>query len=582
MTRLFLLVCVAVGALGAGTPLTAQRVDESRLLREAAARESRGDFDGAERVLRRLLQASPASSGGLFALERVLRAKGDPRSILPAADTFLAFDPSSAGVRTLKLRVLVELDSLAALEAEARRWFDHEPRSEAPYREVSRVWERVFGPARALEVLRLGRERTGNPDALALEIGDLLTVTGDVAGAVEEWARSVGSDGADAGTIARRVAGLQDDSKAAATRIVSILAGAPDAGRRRAGALIALDLGLEPESLRLVQQVASTMDGPARVDFLADVAGRARARALGPVAAWAYAELGEEAGSPAERREFDQRVVEISLADGDTARAVEAQRRVVDSYTPGSADRRRATARWITLQAAAADTTRLRELLGTFRQEFPSAPELDDLGATVAAALLARGDAPGAAAVLEGIQGARSSMQRGYLLLDAGHLEEGRRALLMAVSGLEPTAATEVIQFAGLLGRLSPEGAALLAKAGVLAHGGKQAEGVQLLTDGAQTLPTADVPPLLAEGARMAERGGLDELAADLRRRILDDVPDAPEASGAALSLARYLARGPDGRAEAIRILEDLVSRTPNAAVAPDARRELEKLRRSS
>ena len=100
------------------TPASSQirrGTDEGRLLRDAAARESRGDFDGAESVLRRLLEVDPASSGGLFALERVLRAKGETAEILPVVDAFLARDATSSGVRYLKLRVLVEFDSLDAL-----------------------------------------------------------------------------------------------------------------------------------------------------------------------------------------------------------------------------------------------------------------------------------------------------------------------------------------------------------------------------------------------------------------------------------------------------------------------------------
>ena len=170
-------------------------------------------------------------------------------------------------------------------------------------------------------------------------------------------------------------------------------------------------------------------------------------------------------------------------------------------------------------------------------------------------------------------------MQRGYLLLDSGELEEGRRALLLAVSGLEPSVATEVIQFASLLGRLSPDGAGVLSRAGVLAHGGRGAAGAALIAEAVVELPEEDRAPLLAEAARMANRGALAEEAAGLYRRILQEHPDAPEAAEAALSLARYRAAQPDGREEAIRILEDLVTRRPDAAVAPDARRELAKLR---
>ena len=57
--------------------------EEARLLRAAASRESRGDLAGAEAVLRDLVTRYPTSSGGVFALERVLRARGRVADILP-------------------------------------------------------------------------------------------------------------------------------------------------------------------------------------------------------------------------------------------------------------------------------------------------------------------------------------------------------------------------------------------------------------------------------------------------------------------------------------------------------------------
>lgn len=576
-----LLAAIAGAVLLAAAPApgSAQGVEETRLLREAAARESRGDFEGAERVLRRLLEASPSSSGGLFALERVLRSKGDLRAVLPAVDTFLAREPEAAGVRHLKLRVLVELDSLGAVEEEAEGWLRAQSGSETAYREVARIYGRAFGPERALEVLGRGRSALGRPDAFALERGDLLADAGSLEEAMTEYAAAVGPDGARSAAIARRVAALADPR--AAPLLVEALARAPEAGRRRAGALIAVDTGLEEPALEMSRDVLEDLDPHGRVGFLADVARRARDAGMGEVAAWAYAQLGDDARSPSERRQFDQRLVELSLAEGDTATAVEAQARVVASFTEGSADQRRATAELVRLESAGASAERLRALIEAFRRDFPDAPELDDVAAGVASILLARGDPEGAAAVLEGVDGPRSSLQRGYLLLAAGDVAGARSALLTAVPGLEPTEATGVIQFVSLLGRLSPEAVDVLARAGVRAHEGAAGEAAALVRDALGELPEKERPAMLAEGARLAERGGEGALAAELRTRLLQEHPDAPESAEAALALARWHAASPEGREEAIRLLEDLVVRSPDAAVVPDARRELERLRRS-
>mgnify|MGYP002825931501 CR=1 FL=1 len=121
--------CVSVAAFCvlAVVPMTADaqirmRTSEAQKLRSASALESRGDYQGAEEVLRELLEEDPSSSGGLFALERVLRNQGEIIRILPAVNAFLAEDPASSGVRYLELRVLTEVDSLDAVRREAEAW----------------------------------------------------------------------------------------------------------------------------------------------------------------------------------------------------------------------------------------------------------------------------------------------------------------------------------------------------------------------------------------------------------------------------------------------------------------------------
>jgi hypothetical protein len=353
----------------------------------------------------------------------------------------------------------------------------------------------------------------------------------------------------------------ESDVDRAGRRLVEVLGSAVEVDRRRAGARIALDLGLEPEAMSISRDVAEDLEGRSRSTFLTDVARRARDNELVEVAAWAYDELGGDAASPAERRQFDLRIVDVSLAAGDTIEALEAQRRIAASFSPGSVDRRRATAQVIRLESTQADSDELRAMLADFRETFPNAPELDDLAAGVAGALVSRGDAPGAAGVLEGI------------------VAEGRAALLFALTGIPPVEATPVIQFAGLLGRVSPPAAEALAAAGVTAHAGRGAEGAAGLADVVDDFEETERAALLAEAARMAADSGDGRLAAEIRSRLVTDYPEASEFGEAALSLARYHARTPRGKEEAVRLLEDLIASRPNAAVVPDARVELERIR---
>jgi hypothetical protein len=181
--------------------------------------------------------------------------------------------------------------------------------------------------------------------------------------------------------------------------------------------------------------------------------------------------------------------------------------------------------------------------------------------------------------VLDGLEGPRSTIERAYLLLAGGEVGAGQGALMAAVPGLPPSEATEVIQLAGLLGRVSPRGAQALAAAGVQEHLGRGGAAALTLADEAFGLPGPDQPMVLAEAARMADRSASGEAAAAIRRRLVEEHPDAPEVGEATLALARHLARERGSSEAAVRILEDLITRQPNAAVVPEARLELERLR---
>ena len=579
MNRVFftLLLVLTFEPVSLNAQLRMSNSDAQRL-RSASALESQGDYRGAEEILRALLDERPNSDGGLFALERVLRHQGEIIRILGSIDSFLEEEPESSGARFLKLRILTEVDSLQAVRREAEAWLDAEPTGEVAYREIGRAYEHAFGAVEALGLLRRGRAMLP-PNSLAIEIGDLLAATDDFLGAADEWAVAVGDDGAQISTITRRVQALTEQSEEVARRIVNRLVTSDIPARRRAAARAAVDLSLHQVALNVVRKVADELEGRERATFLADAARRARDTGMNEVASWAYDELGAGASSLAERRQFDQSIVDVTLAAGDTLTALEAQRRVAESFSVGSVDRRRAMAQVIQLESAHSGPDDLRTMLDDFRRDFPSAPELDDLAATISGVLQVRGDGLGASAVLDGVQGPKSSLERGYLLLAKGDLDGGRSALLLALTGLPAAEATPVIQLAGLLGRLSPPAASVLARSGVKAHHGQYLAAARDLSSAAADLDLEEAPTVLAEAARIALEGGEYELVADIHSFLIEEYPDAPEMAEAALALARHRAKRPCGIEEAIRLLEELITNRPNAAVVPDARVELQRLR---
>lgn len=575
-----LLTVAAMWLCAAPSGLTAQGRfgdEETRLIRQAGALESSGDLDGAEQALVRLLEIDPVSTGGIYAFERVLRKKGEVLRLLPSVDGYLRRRDDS-GVRSLKLQLLVEADSVDALVEEAETWLARRPDDETPYAEVARAYEAAFGHERALEVLESGRDRLGG-EALALVIGDHHAADGDIDAAVDEWARAVGETGANIPAVRRRMDGLAEGETAAAQRLVGNLSSSDQTGTRRAGIRLAIELGLGSEALDLAAREVGMLLGNDRTAYLEEVSVAATAAGVAEVASWAYSELSRRTDDPDGRRIMEQRRAEAALAAGDTLDALDAFSGVAQSLAVGSAERRMIEARTVRIAATARQMDRLRSYWAAFREAYPGAPELDALGAVTASALLGWGDLDGAIAVLEGIEGPRSSIERAYLLLGGGEIQAGQSTLMQAIPSLPPSEATDVIQMASLLGRVSGQGAQALANAAVLARVGRGGSAAQTLADQAFELPDGDRPLLLAEAARMAERAGEVSVAARIREQLVEEHPGAPEVGEASIALARHLAQVERNVPEAVRILEDLITRQPNAAVVPEARLELERLR---
>ena len=564
--------------------ISAQRVRtaEAQALRDAGTHEARGRLVEAEAVLKELLEQEPTSAGGLFALERVLRSQGRVAAVLPAADRFLSAVPDASGVRYLKLRVLAEVDSLDAMEREADAWMRHAPADPLFYRQALPLWERTYGSERALEFLDRGRAASGNPVALALEVGDLLMSAGQTGDAAVEWARAAGSEGDRGGEILRRLARLDDS--AARGRAVEALVRALDRGpttpaRRTLAVRVALSLRRGELGLEIAEDLVPQLDPTARSAFLENVSGWGRDGGAVEATLWALIELRGSMGGGEEARAIDLRITQAALVAGDTAKALEAGTRLANSLPIGSSERRRLLADGIRMRSRPADALVIAAALDAFRLEFPSAPELDRLAALVSVRLQVGGEADRAAEVLAAVEGPESSLERAYLFLGNGAVAMARSALIEAVDGLSPARATDAIQLSSLLGRLSPGGATAVAEAAVEGHRGRRRQAALALEERVAELPPGDRPSALAEAARLAVGGDGAEDAARMHTELLSAYPDAAEAADAALALARWHARTRTGANAAIELLEELILKDPLSVNAPEARRELERLR---
>lgn len=566
--------------------LSAQRVRtaEAQALRDAGSHEARGRLTDAEAILQRLLEELPTSAGGLFALERVLRSQGRVVAVLPAADRFLSAVPEASGVRYLKLRVLAEVDSMDAMLRETDAWMRHAPADPLLYRQALPLWERVYGPEQALDLLRKGRLASGDPVTLALEIGDLLMSAGHTLDAVAEWARATGSAGERGAEILRRLA--QIDNAAARARaveeLVDVLERTPTTPERRILAVqVALSLRHIELGLGIADNLARQLDPTSRRAFLESVSGWGKDGGAVEATLWALTELRESMGQGEEARAIDSRITQTALLAGDTATAIEAGRRLANSFPAGSPERRRFLSEGIRMRMRArpAEAVALSTALDAFRLEFPSAPELDGLAAMVSVRLQAGGEVDRAAAVLTAVEGPETSLERAYLLLSNGDVALARVALIEAVDGLSPARATDAIQLASLLGRLSAAGTNVVAQAAVEGHRGRGRQAALALEKRVPELPATDRPIALAEAARLAVGGGGTEDAARMHTVLVQSYPDAAEAAEAALALARWHARTRAGVGTAVQLLEGLILKDPGSSIAPEARRELQRLK---
>ncbi len=565
-----LLPAAAAGQLSSG--------EETRLLRAAARAESAGDYAASTEILTDLLRERPASSGAIFALERALRAQGRISEALAPIDAFLAADPASIGPRYLKLKILLEVDSLAGLRTAAESWIAENPTAPDPYREVARVYERAFGGAEALAVLRRGQGGAGD-GALAVEAGDVLVRLGRPRDALLEWARALDGSGVGAATALRRMVRLGAEVPGLARGAIRELATeSASPARRRAAIEIALEARLHPEALRLAEEVVRDLPERERQGFLDALLRLAEDKEADRLALWAVQRLDGDPPREGRGRAPDRRIAPAPYALGGAARTLEAEERYAGGLPERSPERRRTLAGMIRLELAAAAPADLVERFAAFRREFPNAPEADALAVALSERLRADGDPEVAARVLEGVSGPLSARERAWLALDAGNREGARANLTLAAAGLAASEATAIVQLTGILDRVGAQAAELAGRASVVRHREGAQAAFALMGGSVHALPPEDQPPLLAMAARFADEAGQSGEAALLRESLAATFPESDEADEAILQLARHRASTPAGVSAAVALLQRLVLTRPNSAVAPLARRELERL----
>ncbi|MGH6690459.1 MAG: tetratricopeptide repeat protein, partial [Gammaproteobacteria bacterium] len=471
---------------------------------------------------------------GLISLERILGMQGKTAELIPAVDRLIEKDPESPIGHQMRIRAYAALNRQDDLERAAQAWIAATPNIETPYREVARVWRQRHELTRALNVLEVGRGRIRRPDALALELGDVFAESGDYGRAVREWSRAIGPGGHGFLPVQRRIMNLPGGGAAMIPQLVQALTKSPTTiQRQRAAAQIAIDVGLGTEAEAIARTVAAALNPKERQQFLVEVARRSDGAGLNSVAYWAYRELVKAGGSADQMLTVRNRLAELALALGDTASATAAYRELERAYAVGSPQRREAVAVRIQLLARDGDVDKARAEYDSFRREFPGAAETDAVASALGNALLDRGDEAGAESVLAGVTGPRSGVARGRILIRRGEVERARNELLASAPALHGKEATETIELAALLGRLSQPGGELVGKAMARAAAGEREESIDLFIEDSRSLAAAERSAILEFAASLADRAELAEQAEQVRREILTEYPKSKEAPGA-------------------------------------------------
>ena len=594
-------VVLAVLLLAGTQPAAAQRPpaepqavardsgSEMDRLRRAGDYERAGDLEAATALVEAVLLDNPTSLTALLAYERLLGVQGRAADVVPAVDRLLEAQPASVLAHTVRLRAIAQVGDDEAVQRVVDAWIRATPGVETPYREAALVWRQRGAVNRALTVLERGRSAVDQDDALALELGDALAEAGDLRRAAGEWARAVGGDGRGLMLVQRRLQERPDGGADAVGYLIEQLNEPPATpGRQRAAALLAIDAGMEERARQLVDILVSGATSPReREQLLVELARRSDAAGLYRLAAWSYTELMEAAAEDGAGLAIRARVAELALLAGDTALAGRVYRELETLAGTGSAQRREAVAARLQSAVRQGERAAAAQGLHAFRAEFPRAPELDELAATLAGRYLEAGDADAALSVLDGVSGPRSAQVRGRIRIRTGDVDGAREALLRAAPYLHGREATETIALAAVLSRVSADGGEFIARA-VAANEGERAAIIADAIADTRGMARAERAAVLDFVAGMAEASGMTAEADAIRREIVTRLPRTHEAPAALLALARRSLRRTEpthtaaAGEEARVLLEKLILEYPRSALAPQARRELERLRAQS
>lgn len=570
-------LCLAM--VFACAPLTAQTsaASERRTVDRAERLRDSGRPEEAAQTLEGHLARAPDALSALALLGELSMEGGRGPQFLPFAESAALALPSEDEAQRWWVWALLATSQADSARAVSERWIERSPTSGVARVAQSEVWLALGDANRAIQ--SLAQAPVPRAPDLLVRLADLLVREGrsDV---VSTWVEMLAVDPPLVGEVAASLTEAASAGVADFGRLADAL-GAAERPERRSGARVALRLG-DADAARDLADGARGAGDAEDAAFLREYVRAADDADLPGEVAWAAEHLVRLSARPVDRLRWQALAADNALAAGDSAGARRAFIDLSRESTPGDSPHQIASQRLFALLAA--DPNSLDEAEGVLQRYAAQYPDSSRAEADMYGQLaLGRARTGDLAAAEQELQSARREVPiaaSGPLDAAAAQLSlfAGARDSALARSsrsvneiGLAPAARTERLR---LLTLVQVADSSEIAVAGPALHALNIApesfDPGPILRELAGLAGTQGRPTLLAHVADAAGTAGREELAADLRQRIVDRYPASPEAPPALLALAR--AAGPN---EAVAWLERLVVGYPDSALAPVARRML-------
>ena len=547
-------------ALVSPLALHAQQADTSAFYR-ALTLEGLGNFHEAAVLYRRAL-GTPDRVNAILGLERAYAELGMTDSLLPPLDSLIARYPKEPVYRSVQMRAFTMMSRPDDARRAFTAWVDDAPGSVDPYRDYARLLLQRGNASLADSVIQLAGHNLGTTSSLQMEMAESRAALGQWQPSATAWR----------GALVQ----MPDLDQAAAYSLTS----APDAARPGIRAIflaLPVDLGARRALSELEMNWGSPSDAWAAlrelhpdsgsVDAWLDFARRAEADDDWPLVRDALVAALRWHSDP----DLALRAATAALNAGDPQTAL--------ALVPSAGlDSARAAATVLPLRVRALATygkpAQAQALVDAF-SHLMSPLQRSALQRSVALGWVRSGDLARARAALDSAGAdADSSDAAGWLALYEGDLA-GARAILRNATDASP----QLAEALALITRMQEDsaadvGAAFLALARLDSAGAAKA-----FAAAAPRHPDA-ASAMLGEAAqiRAAQRDTAGAVA--IWTVILSSYADSPEAPAAELAWARQLRRAGDA-AGAMKHLEHMILTYTESALVPQARRELELVRRA-